>query len=316
MKRILKHAKYAEKMSDSISLCMIMKDEEKRLGRCLDSVYGLVDEIIIVDTGSTDRSIKIAHEHGARVMNSPWCDDFAFSRNVGLKVASKNWILMLDPDEVISKSDHAIIREHTLHHEIVCWRMDTRNYGNNPFQVDSRANPIDMPEAKNYKTYVPSTKTRLFQNWRGLRFEGCWHELIDYASQRKKLPWASSMVQIHHYPEEICQESHKQKSFFYLRIAEKKVRRNTKDLQAWWELAVAENICGYKDRALRSASMTLRSPRQSPSRLFFIAALNAECGRKSEQGYIFEKAVCLLYPNLTHIEPGKKISAAKRLKNI
>jgi len=67
-----------EKMSDSISLCMIMKDEEKRLGRCLDSVYGLVDEIIIVDTGSTDRSIKIAHEHGARVMNSPWCDDFAF----------------------------------------------------------------------------------------------------------------------------------------------------------------------------------------------------------------------------------------------
>jgi len=144
-----------------------------------------------------------------------------FSRNVGLEVASKNWILMLDPDEVISKSDHDAIRDHTLHHEIVCWRMDTRNYGNNPFQVDSRSNPMDMPEAKNYKTYVPSVKTRLFQNWLGLKFEGCWHELIDYASQRKNYHGLLQWFKFITTPEEICQESHKEKSFFYLRIAEK-----------------------------------------------------------------------------------------------
>lgn len=306
MKRRLKYPKMLENLTDSISLCMIMKNEEKRLGRCLESIKGLVHEIIIVDTGSTDESINIARSYGARVMSSPWCDDFAYSRNVGLKAATKNWILILDPDELISKSDHAAIRDHTLHSEIVAWRMDTRNYGNNPMQVDARPNPMDMPEAKDYKTFVASTKTRLFQNWKGLEFEGCWHELIDYSLQKRKLLWATSLVQIHHYPEEICQENHKEKAAFYLRIAEKKVRLDPTNLQAHWELAVAENICGYKERALRSASKTLQNKAQSPSRLFFISSLCGLCNLEAPKKYFFEKAVCLLYPNLTHIDLEKK----------
>ena len=294
-----------ESLSDTITLCMIMKDEEKRLGRCLDSVRELVNEIIIVDTGSTDRSIDIAHSYGAKVINSVWCDDFALSRNVGLKAATKNWILILDPDELITKPDHDTIRKHTLDANIIAYQMTTRNYGNNPMQVDALPNPLDVPEAKDYKTFVPSNKTRLFQNHRGLKFEGCWHELIDYDLHRRKMKWAPSQVQIHHYPEEICQETHKKKAFFYLRIAEKKVRRNTKNLQAWWELAVAENICGYKERALRSASMTLKNKKQSASRLFFISSLCRTCGLEAERKHHFEKAVCLLFPNLTHIDPKK-----------
>lgn len=307
MKRILKYPKALQSVTDSISLCMIMKNEEKRIGRCLESVRDLVHEIIIVDTGSTDRSKEIAISYGATIINSVWCDDFAFSRNVGLKAATKSWILILDPDELITKPDHDVIRKHTLHWDIIAYQMDTRNYGNNPMQTDAIPNPMDTKEAKDYTSYIPSTKTRLFQNHKGLEFEGCWHELIDYSLHRKKLRWAPSPVQIHHYPEEILQETHKKKAMFYLRIAEKKVRLNPQDLQAWWELAVAENICGYKERALRSASMTLKNKKQSSSRLFFISSLCGTCGRESARKHLFEKAICLLFPNLTHIDPVKKL---------
>ncbi len=70
----------------SISLCMIMKNEEKRLRRCLDSVVGLVDEIVIVDTGSTDSSIQIAESYGARIFHDPWQDDFSRPRNIALNM--------------------------------------------------------------------------------------------------------------------------------------------------------------------------------------------------------------------------------------
>ena len=314
MKRTLKHARVLENLTDTISLCMIMKNEAKRLGRCLDSVKTLVSEIIIVDTGSTDGSIKIAEQYGAKVMTSPWCDDFAFSRNVGLMAASMNWIFILDPDEVVSPQDLQRIRELTTQPGIIAYQMTTRNYGDNPMQVDARPNPMDVFEAKQYTSFIPSTKIRLFQNHHGLKFQGCWHELVDYDLLKKKLPWTGSGVPIHHYPEEISQESHKEKAAFYLRIAEKKVRLDPNDLQAWWELAIAENICGYKERALISASMTLRNKVQAPSRLFFISALYGLCGKEDKAKHLFEKAVCLLYPNLTHINPVKKLFAAAVVK--
>lgn len=314
MKRILKSPKVKENLTDTISLCMIMKNEEKRLSRCLESIKGLVHEIIIVDTGSTDQSINIARSCGARVMSSPWCDDFAYSRNVGLKAATKNWIFILDPDEVVSPQDLNRIRELTTHPEIIAYQMTTRNYGDNPMQVDARPNPMDVFEAKQYTSFIPSTKIRLFQNWKGLEFQGCWHELVDYDLLKKKLLWTGSGVPIHHYPEEISQESHKEKAAFYLRIAEKKVRLNPKDLQAWWELAIAENICGYRQRALISATMTLQNKTQAPSRLFFISSLYGLCGAEKKGQYLFEKAICLLYPNLTHIDPVKKLRPAAALK--
>ncbi|MGE5587307.1 MAG: glycosyltransferase [Clostridia bacterium] len=82
-----------------ISLCMIVKDEEEFLPGCLDSVKGVVDEIVIVDTGSTDRTVEIARQYGAKVYRYEWNDDFAAARNESLKHATCGWILVLDADE-------------------------------------------------------------------------------------------------------------------------------------------------------------------------------------------------------------------------
>ena len=72
----------------TVSLCMIVKNEERTLRRCLDSVRGLMDEIIIADTGSTDRTVEIARDCGAAVCTFPWCDDFAAARNFAFSKAA------------------------------------------------------------------------------------------------------------------------------------------------------------------------------------------------------------------------------------
>ena len=78
---------------------MIVKNEEKFLQRCLDSVD--VDEIIVVDTGSTDKTKEIARNYTGKVYDFKWVDDFSKARNFSISKATKEWILVLDADEVI-----------------------------------------------------------------------------------------------------------------------------------------------------------------------------------------------------------------------
>ncbi|MGL5084776.1 MAG: tetratricopeptide repeat-containing glycosyltransferase family 2 protein [Clostridium sp.] len=86
----------------SVSLCMIVKDEETVLGRCLASVQDAVDEIIIIDTGSTDNSIAIAKAFGAKVHNFKWVDNFSKARNYAFSKATKDYILWLDSDDYVT----------------------------------------------------------------------------------------------------------------------------------------------------------------------------------------------------------------------
>ena len=83
----------------TISLCMIVKNEEEHLPRCLDSLKDVVDEIIIVDTGSADKTVEIAESYGARVYHHPWENDFSKHRNQSISYASGDWILEMDADE-------------------------------------------------------------------------------------------------------------------------------------------------------------------------------------------------------------------------
>ncbi len=90
-----------ENKSVFVSLSMIVKNEEKYLEGCLESVRTIADEILIVDTGSTDRTKEIASRYGARIFDFPWCDDFAAARNESLRHCRGRWIIYLDADERI-----------------------------------------------------------------------------------------------------------------------------------------------------------------------------------------------------------------------
>lgn len=81
---------------------LIVRNEETLLPFCLDSVKAIADEIVIVDTGSTDRTIEIAISYGAKVITADWQDDFSFARNAGLAHTQARWIFYIDADEVLS----------------------------------------------------------------------------------------------------------------------------------------------------------------------------------------------------------------------
>jgi glycosyltransferase involved in cell wall biosynthesis len=93
-----------------LSAALIVKNEGAHLDRCLMSVSGLVDEAVVVDTGSNDDTVAIAERHNAVVAHEPWRDDFATPRNRSLDLASGDWILYLDADEQV-RGDHAALRE-------------------------------------------------------------------------------------------------------------------------------------------------------------------------------------------------------------
>lgn len=88
-----------------VSLCMIVRDEEELLAGCLNSVQGVVAEIVAVDTGSVDNTIAIAKAFGARVIRHPWNDDFSEARNIGLAHATGDWIMVMDADEELVQED-------------------------------------------------------------------------------------------------------------------------------------------------------------------------------------------------------------------
>jgi len=142
-----------------LSLAMIVKNEARCLARCLQSVRDMADEIIVTDTGSTDDTVKIANENGAKVTHFDWVNDFAAARNFALAQTSGDWILALDADEWASK---------TLAKEI-------RKFTAGPPQIGRLK--IVSAFRRNGQTLRSQTfVSRLFP--RGARFEGKIHEQI------------------------------------------------------------------------------------------------------------------------------------------
>jgi len=154
-----------------LSLCMIVRDEAENLPRCLASVRGVVDEMIVVDTGSTDRTIAIATELGARVYSWVWQNDFAAARNESLKYAKGDWILVLDADEELEAGVIPAIQQVMQQNQVLVANLLRQETG----------------------TLQPySLVSRLFRNHPKIRFARPYHELIDdsvAALQRQEPGW-------------------------------------------------------------------------------------------------------------------------------
>ncbi len=151
-----------------LSLCMIVKNEEKNLDRCLASVHGTVDEMIVVDTGSTDLTMEIAAAHGARVLQFAWQNDFSQARNFSLEYARGTWIMFIDADEELETSTRSRIRELLEKTSADAVGVSVRNF--NP--------PQSLTE------YHDSYQVRIFRNRPEYRFEQAVHNQILPSIQR------------------------------------------------------------------------------------------------------------------------------------
>ncbi|MBP0021679.1 MAG: glycosyltransferase [Cyanobacteria bacterium SBLK] len=123
-----------------LSLCIIVKDEEKSLPQCLDSVKDVVDEIVVLDTGSSDRTPEIAAEYGAKVHYFEWCNDFAAARNEALKYVTGDWVLILDADERLNREIAPQIKVAILEERVLVINLIRKEIGaaQSPYSLTSR----------------------------------------------------------------------------------------------------------------------------------------------------------------------------------
>lgn len=116
--------------SPTLSLCLIVKNEEKNLNRLLDSVEGCMDEIVLIDTGSTDKTVEIAKERGCEVYHFEWVDSFCKARNFAFSKATKDYIIWLDGDDVLSSKEYFKQWKETSMGHAQAW-FNTYNYAMN-----------------------------------------------------------------------------------------------------------------------------------------------------------------------------------------
>ncbi|MBI3035924.1 tetratricopeptide repeat protein [Candidatus Woesearchaeota archaeon] len=236
-------------MNQKISLCMITRDEEEYIGQCLNSVKGIVDEIIVVDTGSTDKTKDIAKKFNARVFDFKWVDDFSAARNESLKHATKDWILVLDADEVLDSDGIKAIKEFVNGKENDAFLFIQKNYTNEP-SIAGFVNEEHKRNGKTYAGWYGSFIVRLFRNKKGYEFQGTVHELVEPSIESKKGKTAATNIAILHYGNAYPAAASKKRKY-YLELCKKKVQQNPNDA-SYYELGVLHKENGNVDDALKS----------------------------------------------------------------
>ena len=167
------------KTAPSLSLCMIVRNEEQHLARCLESVKKIASQLVIVDTGSTDGTVSIAKNFGAEVHPFEWCQDFSAARNASLAPATGSWILVLDADEWLAEPNAERVGEL------------------------SRGQPIHAYDLIQTSTtaageILRNGMVRLFPNRPGIRFEHKIHEDVMSGLAREGVPVLKTDIEIEH----------------------------------------------------------------------------------------------------------------------
>ncbi|MEE4351420.1 MAG: glycosyltransferase, partial [Desulfatiglans sp.] len=235
----------------SVSLCMIVKDEEQYLAQCLASLKPVVDEIIVIDTGSKDQTKDIAKVFGAQVFDYEWNDDFSTARNSAIEKASGDWILVMDADEVISTQDHEQLRQliKRSHAGHVAFSFTTRNYINQVNTIGFHPNKGDYAQEEAAMGWMPSDKVRLFPNNGDIRFEFPIHEKVEPSLRRKGLEIKRCQVPVHHYGK-LNEEKGDKKCAAYYELGRKKLDELGGDIDAIRELAVQAETIGKETEAI------------------------------------------------------------------
>ncbi|HPH98252.1 MAG TPA: glycosyltransferase [Anaerolineaceae bacterium] len=226
----------------SVSLCMITKNEEANIADCIHSVKDLVSEIIVVDTGSTDRTVDIARSLGARVEFFTWVDDFSAARNESIKYATCDWILVLDADDRVLPADINRIKNAI---SIAPAEIFLITYIIKHYDSDGRV------------FTNTSSAARLFKNHLGLTYHNPLHEdLMSREVTERGIRFAGSNIELQHEGYLISQDEMMQKVHRNIRIMEKAFEKdpdnaflkpvyiiNLKDTQRYDEaIALAQDL--------------------------------------------------------------------------
>lgn len=210
-----------------ITLSMIVKNEEKMLEDCLKSVQGIVDEIVIVDTGSTDNTLEIAEKYNARIFHFDWIDDFAAARNEALKHSTGEWILYLDADERIDLANLDVFK---LKNDL---KNAESNLGGIILTIESDHSNMDGSTEKHKGGYP-----RLFRNlgYPKIYFKGRVHEQITPSLMEHNLGMMNSDIKIIHEGYNIPKEEMQKKLKRNYTLLLRHVQEEPLNGYAWYQL--------------------------------------------------------------------------------
>ncbi len=197
----------------TISLCMIVKDEEQFIKDFLDSIKDLVDEIIVVDTGSKDKTVEIAKKFTDKIFFKEFNNNFSELRNFSIEKATKDWVLWLDPDERINKEDFNKIKELAKNKNKLGYSFIQKTYTN--ITIHPR---FVAEEAHGFKGYFVRRICKLFQNNRGIKFQYPVHETVKDSIDNIE----RTDIVINHFPELKNREFLIQKQDLYLNLLDRK----------------------------------------------------------------------------------------------
>jgi len=231
-------------MEARLSLCMIVKDEEEHLPLCLESVRGLVDEVVIVDTGSKDRTVEIAKDYGAKVFHFKWVNDFALARNESLRHAEGDYILWLDADDRIPAED----REKFLKWKESLSLEEPKAYW---FTIVS-------PESGNDLFSRYAKQIRVFPKLPGVGFIRRIHESIIDSLLFLGIPLEETDLRVFHQgymnPEKVRDKAKRNLKMLLTALAE-----NPRDFVVHWHLSMTYGVLGDYERALFYAKKFLEN---------------------------------------------------------
>ncbi|MBN4056903.1 glycosyltransferase, partial [bacterium AH-315-J21] len=201
----------------TVSVCMIVKNEEEFLEGCLLSIRDIADEIILVDTGSDDRTVEIAESFGCKIYHQPWEGDFSKHRNYSIEQASSDWIFIIDADERLVEKDIPQLKQYLQKSEYDLLSLTVYN-------VAERSGGDT--------TVLPSV--RIFRQDLQLRYEGIVHNRLNFSDSMKELRCPVGLL---HHGYDLTPEKMKLKHERSLALLHKQIEQDEKNAFAHFNLA-------------------------------------------------------------------------------
>jgi tetratricopeptide (TPR) repeat protein len=290
-----------------LALSMIVRNGGQDLFRCLESVRGIADEIVIADTGSTDDSISVALSFGAAVISIPWENDFAAARNAALHATHADWVLVLDADEQLDAQAQTQISDALKSDDVDGYTITIRNYvrdlSERLWDKPALANDGRLARAAEFAGYLEHENVRLFRNKTEIRFEGRVHETVGTGIERRGGKLGHAGFMIHHFGFAASAERKAEKNLFYRELGRQKVQDTPNSAQAHFELGLVElDNFHNNDEALRLFVRSCELNDKLAVAWFFRAIALSRLQRDAEALPCFARARRLGLAGATHAE--------------
>ncbi len=275
----------------TLSLCMIVKNEERFVDQCLTSVRDFVDEIIVVDTGCEDRTTEIVGKYGANIFVHPWVGDFSVARNHSIDHAGSDWILVLDADEKLALRDATHLRDLIKTTTYQGFKLIQRNYLWDARVACSKPVPQDYEEGRVYSNCVDVPVIRLFRKSPEIRYLGRVHELVDPVFEARQLPFLSTDLVIHHYGKVAERNRLEAKKQVYLDLGRQKAQEEPGNAMAQYEMGIQLFELNRFTEAISYFETTYRLNPSIDFSLFYLALAHHRLGELQVAGEYYQKCL-------------------------